>query len=86
MKIQKLIIATAAAALLAPAAFAATTAKHATSCDAQMKAADSAFAANTNASAKAKELRAEGDKLCKEGKTTEGAKKLEEAAKAAKVK
>jgi hypothetical protein len=50
-----------------------------------MKAADAAITANPNASAKAKEMRTEGEKLCKEGKTTEGAKKLEEAAKAAKA-
>ena len=85
MKIRHALVTVAAATLLAPAAFAATTATK-DDCASAMKKADAALAANANASQKAKDARAEGEKLCSSGKTSDGVKKLHEAAKDAKTK
>jgi len=88
MKIRHLVLAASAAVLLAPAAFAATTATKAEDCAALQQKFDKQVAAHANATeaAKAKEMRAEGEKLCKEGKTAEGEKKLHEALKELKAK
>jgi hypothetical protein len=88
MKIRNLVLAASAAVLLAPAAFAATTATKAEDCAALQQKFDKQIAANANATGatKAKEMRAEGEKLCKEGKTAEGEKKLHEALKELKAK
>jgi len=85
MNIRNAFVTLAAATLLAPAAFAATTATK-DDCTAAMKKADAALAANTSASQKAKDARAEGEKLCNSGKPADGVKKLHEAAKDAKAK
>jgi hypothetical protein len=83
MKIRQLILAAASAAvLLAPAAFAATTASKADDCMALQQKFDKQVAAHATTSAtttKARDMRAQGEKLCKEGKTSEGTKKLHEA-------
>lgn len=85
MNIRHALVSIAAATLLAPAAFAATT-THKDDCASAMKKADAALAANANASQKAKDARAEGEKLCSSGKTSDGIKKLHEAAKDASAK
>ena len=85
MNIRHALVSIAAATLLAPAAFAATT-THKDDCASAMKKADAALAANANASQKAKDARAEGEKLCNSGKTADGVKKLHEAAKDASAK
>jgi len=82
MNIRNALLTVTAAALIAPAAFAATTATK-EDCGAAQKKADAAIAANPHASAKAKDLRAEAEKLCQSGKTADGVKKFEEAAKEA---
>jgi hypothetical protein len=84
MKIRQLILAASAAAFLAPAAFAATTASNPDDCMALQQKFDKEVAAHTTTSAtttKAKDMRAQGEKLCKEGKTSDGTKKLHEALK-----
>ena len=84
MKIRQLILAASAAAFLAPAAFGATTASHPDDCMALQQKFDKQVAAHATTSAttsKAKDMRAQGEKLCKEGKTSEGTKKLNEALK-----
>jgi hypothetical protein len=83
MKIRNLILAASAAALLAPAAFAATTASKPADCAALQQKFDKEVGVHANSAnaGKAKEMRAEGEKLCKEGKTSEGEKKLHEALK-----
>ena len=88
MKIRHLVLATSAAVLLAPAAFAATTATKTEDCATLQQKFVKQIAAHANAAgaAKAKEMRAEGEKLCKEGKTAEGEKKLHEALKELKAK
>ncbi len=95
MSIRKIITAVSAAVMLAPAAFAATTpaaapaagampattpAAHCESLQKQYQTASAANATNPNA-AKAKKTATEGEKLCKEGKPADGAKKLEHALK-----
>jgi hypothetical protein len=86
MNIRNALLTVTAAALIAPAAFAATTATK-EDCATAQKKADAAIVANPHASTKAKDLRAEAEKLCQSGKTAEGVKKFDEAAKdAAKVK
>jgi hypothetical protein len=93
MTIRKIITAVTAAAVLAPAAFGATTpapaaaaspaiapAAHCDSLQRQYNTAAVANATNPNA-AKAKHAAAEGEKLCKEGKPADGVKKLEHALK-----
>ena len=97
MSIRKIITAVSAAVMLAPAAFAATTpaatATHAAGsmpattpaaqCESLQKQYQTAAAANSTKpnAAKAKKTAAEGEKLCKEGKPADGAKKLEHALK-----
>jgi hypothetical protein len=83
MKIRNLILAASAAALLAPAAFAATNASKADDCAALQQKFDKEIAANANAAGatKAREDAAEGQKLCKEGKAADGSKKLHAALK-----
>ena len=83
MNIRHLILAASAAALLAPGAYAATTATKAEDCATLQQKFDKEVGAHANAAGatKAKEMRAEGEKLCKEGKTAEGEKKLHEALK-----
>jgi len=97
MSIRKIIAAVSAAVMLAPAAFAATTPAAATTATAgampaatpaaqceslqkQYQAASAANATNPNA-AKARKTANEGEKLCKEGKPADGARKLEHALK-----
>ncbi len=97
MSIRKIITAVSAAVMLAPAAFAATTpatntaqaagtmpattpAAQCESLQKQYQAASAANSTNPNA-AKAKKNATEGEKLCKEGKPADGAKKLEHALK-----
>ncbi len=95
MSIRKIITAVSAAVVLAPAAFAATTpaaapaagampattpAAQCESLQKQYQAASAANATNPNA-AKARKTANEGEKLCKEGKPADGAKKLEHALK-----
>lgn len=81
MKIRNLILAASAAVLLAPAAFATTTATKADDCATLQQKVDKEIAANPNAAgaAKAKQTATEGEKLCKEGKTADGSKKLQAA-------
>lgn len=88
MNIRNLVLAASAAVLLAPGAFAATTATKGEDCAALQQRFDKEVTAHANATgaAKAKDMRAEGEKLCKEGKTAEGEKKLHEALKDLKAK
>jgi hypothetical protein len=83
MKIRKLILTASAAALFAPAAFAATTASKPADCAALQQKFDQQVVTHASAAgaSKAKELRAEGEKLCREGKAADGEKKLHEALK-----
>jgi hypothetical protein len=83
MNIRTLVLAASAAALLSPAAFAATTASKANDCAALQQKFDKEVAASANAAgaSKAKETAAEGTKLCNEGKTADGSKKLHAAIK-----
>jgi anti-sigma factor RsiW len=83
MKIRNLILAASAAALLSPAAFATTTASKTADCTTLQQKFDKEAAANANAAGltKARETAAEGEKLCKEGKSAEGSKKLHAAMK-----
>ncbi len=83
MKIRHLVLAASAAVLLAPGAFAATTATKAEDCATLQAKFDKEIAAHANAAGatKAKDLRAEGEKLCKDGKAADGEKKLHEALK-----
>jgi hypothetical protein len=82
MKIRNLVIAASAAVLLAPAAFAATTATKQDCASLQAKFDKDVAAHSTAANAgKAKDMAAEGEKLCKAGKTSEGEKKLHGAIK-----
>lgn len=102
MTIRKIITAVTAAAVLAPAAFAATTPASTTApavaaaqattpaahCDSLQRQYNTAAATNaTNPNAaKARKAATEGEKLCKEGKPADGVKKLEHAMKALGVK
>jgi hypothetical protein len=79
MNVRTALLTVTAVALIAPAAFAATMATK-EDCGAAQKKADAAITANPHASAKAKDLRAEAEKLCQAGKTAEGTKKFDEAA------
>jgi len=84
MKIRQLILAASAAAFLTPAAFGATTASNPDDCMTLQQKFDkqvTAHAATSATTSKAKDMRAQGEKLCKEGKTSEGTKKLQEALK-----
>ena len=82
MKIRNALLTVTAAALMAPVAFGATMATK-EDCTAAQKKADAALAANPHAKARSTDLRAEGEKLCHSGKSVEGVKKLDEAAKEA---
>ncbi|MGB7737515.1 MAG: hypothetical protein WBM03_00250 [Steroidobacteraceae bacterium] len=82
MNIRNVLLTVTAAVLIAPAAFAATTATK-EDCATAQKKADAAITANPHASAKAKDLRAEAEKLCQSGKTADGVKKFDEVAKEA---
>ena len=87
MNVRNLLIAASAAVLLAPAAFAATTAtkEDCASLQAKFDKDVAAHATAANAS-KAKDMAAAGEKLCKDGKTAEGEKKLHAAIKELKAK
>jgi hypothetical protein len=80
MKIRHVLIASAALAL-APAAFAQEAAPEATADCASLQAQYDQAAATASAEqlSQAKAARDEGQKLCSEGKTAEGAAKLKEA-------
>jgi hypothetical protein len=97
MTIRKIITAVTAAVVLTPAAFGATTpaattapataaapattpAAHCDSLQKRFQTAAAANATNPNA-AKARKMATEGEKLCKEGRPADGAKKLEHALK-----
>ena len=86
MNIRHLVLTASAAVLLAPAAFAATTATKGEDCAALQARLDRMITTHATAAGanKARDLRAEGEKLCKEGKTADGEKKLHEALKAMK--
>ncbi|HEX7374245.1 MAG TPA: hypothetical protein VF277_04680 [Steroidobacteraceae bacterium] len=88
MNIRHLILAASAAVLLAPGAYAATTATKGEDCAALQQKFDKEITTHANAAGatKAKDLRAEGEKLCKEGKAAEGEKKLHAALKELKAK
>lgn len=88
MNIRNAILTAAAAALLAPAAFATTTATKTQDCASLQAKYEKELAANPNAAgvAKAKDLAARGEKLCTEGKAADGEKKLHEAMKELKAK
>ena len=97
MNIGKIITAAAAAAILAPAAFGATTPAPTTAaapaaaptmtpaqqCDSLQKQYQTAAAANASNpnAAKAKKSAADGESLCKEGKPADGVKKYQHALK-----
>ena len=97
MNIRRILTTVSAAVILAPAAFGANTPAPATTsaqstapattpaaqCESLQKQFNTAATANsTNPNAaKAKKMAAEGEKLCKEGKPADGAKKLEHALK-----
>ena len=87
MSLSKIAIAVTAAVVLVPAAFAASTPAAAPTPAAQCESLQKEFqsAATTKSSSpnmdKARKAAAEGEKLCKEGKPAEGAKKLEHALK-----
>ena len=82
MNIRHALLTVTAAALIVPAAFAATMATK-EDCSAAQKKADAAITANPHTSAKAKDMRAEAEKLCHAGKSADGVKKFDEAAKQA---
>ena len=86
MKIRHAVTSLALATLLAPAAFAATTKSH--DCASLQKEVDSAITANSGGPdiSKARDRRAQGEKLCSSGQSKDGMKKLEEALKDAHVK
>ena len=86
MKIRNAILAISAAALIGPAAFAATTKTE--DCASLQKEVDAAIAANGNGPsiAKAREHLAKGEKLCQEGKKSDGMKELHTAMKEAAAK
>jgi hypothetical protein len=88
MNIRNAILTAAAAALLAPAAFATTTATKAQDCASLQAKYEKELAANPTGAgvAKAKDLAAHGEKLCSEGKAADGEKKLHEAMKELKAK
>ena len=83
MNMRPLFLAASAAVLLAPAAFAATTATKGEDCAALQARFDRMITTHATAAGanKARDLRAEGEKLCKDGKSVEGEKKLHEALK-----
>jgi type II secretory pathway component PulM len=87
MSIRKIVTAVSAALILAPAAFAATNPAPAQTpaaqCETLQKEFNSAAATKTTSPNidKARKAAAEGEKLCKEGKPADGAKKLEHALK-----
>jgi hypothetical protein len=83
MKVRHLAAAAATALLLSPAVFAATPAAAApASCSSLEAQFDRDVMKTTSADAnKARSLRAEGGKLCSEGKSADGIKKLNEAIK-----
>jgi hypothetical protein len=79
MKIRHIVIASAALAI-GPAAFAQETVQGSTDCASLQAQYDQAAAAATAEQlSAAKAARDEGEKLCAEGKTAEGAAKLQEA-------
>lgn len=86
MKIRNTVLSMAAATLLAPAVFAATT--KTADCASLEKQVDAAIAANSSGPsvAQAREHQAQGAKLCKEGKRADGMKQLREAMKDAAIK
>ena len=80
MKLHQLIASATAVLLLAPAAFAASNPP--ATCSSLQTQFDKEIVTTTSAhAAKAKDLRAEGAKLCSSGKSADGIKKLEEAVK-----
>jgi len=80
--LRNLVIAASAAVLLAPAAFAATTATRQGWASLQAKfEKDVAAHATAAQSGKAQDMAAEGEKPCREGRTSEGEKKLHRAIK-----
>jgi methionine-rich copper-binding protein CopC len=97
MSISKIVTAISAAVILAPAAFGATTpapstaqgaapaatAMPAAHCDSLQKQYQSAAVSNSSNpnAAKARKTATEGEKLCREGKSADGVKKLEHALK-----
>jgi len=80
MKVRHLVAAAATGLLLSPAVFAATSAP--ASCSALQTQFDKEVLKTTSAEAnKARGLRAEGAKLCSQGKSADGIRKLDEAIK-----
>jgi hypothetical protein len=89
MEIRRLIFAATAASLIAPAAFAASTAaKHTPDCSVLQSQFDSAITSKGSVAkaADAKALRDEGGKLCASGKTKAGVSYLKSALKIIDVK
>jgi hypothetical protein len=86
MNIRKAILAVSAAALIGPASFAATTKTE--DCASLQKQVDAAIAANGNGPsiARAREHEAQGERLCREGKKSDGMKELHTAMKEAAAK
>ena len=80
MKLHQLIASATAVLLLAPAAFAASN-PPATCSSLQTQFDKEIVTTNSAHAAKARDLRAEGAKLCSSGKSADGIKKLEEAVK-----
>ena len=83
MKVRHLVAATATALLLSPAVFAASTSPATpATCSSLQAQFDKDVLKTTSAEAnKARDLRAEGAKLCTQHKNAEGVKKLNEAIK-----
>ena len=80
MKIRHAVIASAAAFAIAPAAFAQEEVQGTQDCASlQAQYDQAAAAASAEQLSQAKAARDEGEKLCAEGKTAEGAAKLKEA-------
>ncbi len=80
MKVRHLVAAAATGLLLSPAVFAATTPP--ASCSSLQTQFDKEVLKTSSADAnKARSLRAEGAKLCAQGKSTDGIKKLDDAIK-----
>jgi uncharacterized protein YdeI (BOF family) len=80
MKIRHVVIASAAALVIAPAAFAQEEVQGSQDCASLQAQYDQAAAAATAEQlSQAKMARDEGEKLCAEGKQAEGAAKLKEA-------
>jgi hypothetical protein len=80
MKVRHLVAAAATAMLLSPAVFAASTTP--ATCGSLQAQFDKEVLKTTSADAnKARDLRAEGAKLCTQGKSAQGVKKLNQAIK-----